>query len=227
VVGSGVDVVCSGVGVVGSGVDVVGSGVSTHGPPFGPTNPISHVHIVKRLLPLTELEFTGQFEQVLAPVVVEYVPATQSRHVASPVTVLYFPAPHSVHVAAPVTVLYFPELHAVHVPPLSPVYPTLHVQCVMSNAVVHWVLPFDGQSMQGLESNPVLYLPKGQLRQFGGLPVRPAPHKHEDESVCASSWCPVPASQPLHSAEPILDLYVPKPQAVHVPPVGPVVPAGH
>ena len=56
----------------------------------------------------------GQARQVLAavaPVAVEYVPATQSLHAAGPVAALNFPAPH-----------------AVHVPPLGPVYPALHEQ---------------------------------------------------------------------------------------------------
>jgi hypothetical protein len=129
-----------------------------------------------------------------------------------------------VQATLPVVVLYVPAAHAAHVPPLDPVYPTLHRQCVISNEPVQSVLLFDGQSMQGLEPKPVLYLPKGQLRQLGGLPVKPPPHKHEDELVCACSWCPAPAAQPLHSAEPMVDLNVPTPQAVHVPPLGPVNP---
>ena len=36
--------------------------------------------------------------------------------------------------------------------------------------------------------------------------------------------CPVPEPQPLHAAEPIIDLNDPTPQAVHVPPLGPVYP---
>jgi hypothetical protein len=78
--------------------------------------------------------------------------------------------------------------------------------------------------VQGLEPCPVLYLPKGQLRQVGGLPDEPGLHKHEDEDVCACSRCPVPALQTLHAAEPIIDLNVPKKQSVHVPPLGPVYP---
>ena len=64
------------------------------------------------VLAAAELENAGQLKHVItaeAPVVVEYLPATQSMHEAAPVTALNFPAPH-----------------ATHVPPFGPVWPALH-----------------------------------------------------------------------------------------------------
>jgi hypothetical protein len=127
-------------------------------PPFAPVNPTLQVQAVKAILPPRDAEFDGQFVQVptpVAPKTVEYELAPQSMHVlakeaptvaeylpapqstqelasVAPVVVRYLPAPQSVHATEPVAVLYFPAAHAVHVPPLGPVYPTLHWQCVMA-----------------------------------------------------------------------------------------------
>ena len=78
--------------------------------------------------------------------------------------------------------------------------------------------------MQGLEPNPILYVPKGQPTQSGGLPDEPGLHKHEDEFFCAASACPVVVPQLVHKLEPIVDLNVEIGQAAHVPPLGPVYP---
>ena len=97
----------------------------------------------------------------------------------APTVVVDLPASQSVHVAAPKTVLYFPAPHAMHVPPLGPVYPSLHKQRATSGELAHSVLPFR-QSMQGADPAVDLYLPIAHDRQFGALPVLPAPHIHDD-----------------------------------------------
>ncbi len=56
----------------------------------------------------------------------------------------YVPAAQSVHAAEPVAVLYFPNTQAVHVPPLGPVNPGLHKQCVISEAPISVVEEFAG-----------------------------------------------------------------------------------
>jgi hypothetical protein len=144
----------------------------------------------------------------------------------APTVVVDLPASQSVHVAAPKTVLYFPVPHAMHVPPLGPVYPSLHLQRSTSGEPTYSVLPFR-QSMQGPDPIVDLYLPIPQLRQFGAIPVLPKAHIHDDASVCPVSCVVVRTGQPLHAAEPIVDLYSPRGHGVHVPPSGPEVPAGH
>ena len=66
------------------------------------------------MLDAAELELAGQaiqFDNAVAAIVTEYVPAEQSEQVAEPLTDLYFPA-----------------THPVHIPPFEPVYPTLQEQ---------------------------------------------------------------------------------------------------
>ena len=76
--------------------------------------PTLHVQEVTTELGLGELEFAGHAIHVVAmvaPTVVEYVPAAQS-----------------VHAALPVPILYFPAAQGAHTPPSGPVNPTLQVQ---------------------------------------------------------------------------------------------------
>ena len=73
---------------------------------------------------------------IVAPTVVEYVPAPQSVHAAEPLAILYFPTTHAVHDGAP---------------PFSPVNPALQMHCVtpllalgevlLTGHVVHAALP--------------------------------------------------------------------------------------
>ena len=59
-----------------------------------------HVQAVTAALGLGELEFKGHAIHVVAmvaPTVVEYVPAPQSVQTALPVEILYLPATHAVH----------------------------------------------------------------------------------------------------------------------------------
>ena len=177
------------------------------------------IQFVNRLLPVGEIEFNGQFVQVLDPVapttaeyelathsmhvldeeasiVVEYLPAPQSiQELASvaPVVVRYLPAPQSVHVAVPVTVLYFPASHAKHVPPLGPVNPRLQTQLVSAvDPVIDCVL--EGHVRQALSA------------------IAPVVVRY------------LPAPQLMHATEPVLALYFPASHAKHVPPLGPVNP---
>jgi hypothetical protein len=96
-----------------------------------------------------EYLLSAQLVHAAEPGTVLYFPATHAVHVpplgpvnprlqrqlssaVAPVAVEYMLTPQSVHATEPVAVLYFPAAHAVHVPPLGPVYPTLHWQCVMA-----------------------------------------------------------------------------------------------
>ena len=79
-----------------------------------PYVPALQVQAASAELAVGELELVGHVTQVaavVAPVVVEYMPAAQSVHAAEPVATLYLPATQAVH-----------EL------PSRPVKPTLHVQ---------------------------------------------------------------------------------------------------
>jgi len=80
-----------------------------HVPPSGPVNPRLQTQSVSASLPMTDCELEGQLRQVLAvvaPVVVEYLPAMQSEHSSKFKPVLYFPATHAMH--DPVGTLVYP-----------------------------------------------------------------------------------------------------------------------
>ena len=84
-------------------------------PPSGPVDPSLHVQAATDVLALGELELPGHTIHVvaiIAPTVVEYVPAAQSVQTALPVAILYFPATQAVH---------GPD-------PSGPVDPALHMQ---------------------------------------------------------------------------------------------------
>jgi hypothetical protein len=83
-------------------------------PPFGPVNPALQVQSPAAELALYEIEFEGHVihvVEIVAPVLVEYVPV-----------------PQSVHAALPVLILYLPVTQALHELPSGPVKPALHVQ---------------------------------------------------------------------------------------------------
>ena len=71
--------------------------------------------------------------QVLAPRVVEYLPAPQSVQDVAPVDAEYLPAAQSVHTAEPEPALYFPAVHDTHVSPSGAVAPALQVQSVIKS----------------------------------------------------------------------------------------------
>ena len=137
----------------------------TQGPPAGPMKPALHSQEASVGLPAGAVESAGHVMHVcalLAPIDVEYFPATQSTQPSAPVTCLNLPAwhawqsmpvypllhaqapsstlaggenafcGHSVHVSLPDDALKVPASHAVHTPPLAPVYPALHVQSVIA-----------------------------------------------------------------------------------------------
>ncbi len=69
-----------------------------HVPPFAPVNPALQVQAARAELASGELELAGHVihvVEIVAPVLVEYVPVEQSVHTALPV--VYFPAMHAVH----------------------------------------------------------------------------------------------------------------------------------
>ena len=84
---------------------------ATHGPPFGPVNPILQVQEVTTGLEMGELVATGQFKQVIrldAASVVEYFPTGHAKQVVATVAAVvieYVPAAQFVHVAVPAVVL--------------------------------------------------------------------------------------------------------------------------
>ena len=74
---------------------------AVHVPPSGPVYPTLQVQEVATELGLGELELVGHAIHVVpivAPTVVEYVPAVQLEHTALPVALLYLPATQAVHV---------------------------------------------------------------------------------------------------------------------------------
>ena len=72
---------------------------AAHSPPLGPVNPILQMQLVNAVEPAGDCELLGQTRQVLAagaPMLVEYMFATQLMHVADVVATKvkeYFPAP--------------------------------------------------------------------------------------------------------------------------------------
>jgi hypothetical protein len=83
-----------------------------------------HLQSVTALLPSEELLNAGHDKQVLAPMVVEYLPALHAMHVLvveAPVVSEYFPTPQLTHDAVPVVVLYLPGKQAMHKPSGGPV----------------------------------------------------------------------------------------------------------
>ena len=97
---------------------------AVHGPdPSGPEKPTLHVQAATAELAIGELELVRHARQVAAaeaPVVVEYVPAAQSKHTALPVAALYLPATQAVH---------GPD-------PSGPEKPTLHVQAATAELAI-------------------------------------------------------------------------------------------
>ena len=125
-----------------------------------------------------------------------------------------------------------PEGHAEQVPPLLPVYPALHEQEVPPSAEiellgqsVHAPLPASALYLPASQSSHAvltpsvgLYLPASQLSHAVLMPASalylPAPHSWHALDDGGENF---PASQLLHSAEPVTVLYFPATQAVHVP----------
>jgi hypothetical protein len=83
-----------------------------HVPPFGPEYPALQAHAVTSELELGAFAFTGHTTQVVA--------------VVAPVVLEYVPAPQLAHASVPLAILYVPATHGEHGPPPGPAYPALH-----------------------------------------------------------------------------------------------------
>ena len=82
-------------------------------PPFGPVNPALHEQLLKSVLPIGLMAFTGQLAHEETPVVSLYVPAAHKTHMLKltlPGGALVAPG-QIVHAAVPVMSLYFPPGH--------------------------------------------------------------------------------------------------------------------
>ena len=139
--------------------------------------------------------------------------------VVAPVVVEYVPAPQSVHVTLPVTVLNFPATQAVHVPPSGPVEPAGHANGTQSSSVS---LPIG-------EVNPAAHATQA-VSAVAPVLVRYLPAPHATQAVSAVAPVLVrylPAMQSVQPSLPVPDLYLPASQALHA--INPefVKPAGH
>ena len=146
-------------------------------PPFGPVNPALQVQSPAAELALYEIEFEGHVihvVEIVAPVLVEYVPAPQSVHDALPLVVLYLPATQAVHEpAGPVN----PALQVVS-PPTHTLAPAVDV--LPAGQAVHVVAPlfeyvFAGQLLQvlinGVHSPYAFEVAEGlHSQQYGHAP---------------------------------------------------------
>ena len=127
-------------------------------PPFGPVNPALQVQSPAAELALYEIEFEGHVihvVEIVAPVLVEYVPA-----------------PQSVHAALPVLILYLPATQAEQTPPFGPVNPALQVQSPAAELALYEI-EFEGHVIHVVEIvAPVLveYVPAPQS-VHAALPV--------------------------------------------------------
>ena len=125
-----------------------------HCAPSAPVYPSLHTQRFKAVLPAIDMVFPGQLKQVaseIAPMVVEYLPATHLKQVVLSTAMLvveywparqlmqvlatvapcvpeYLPAPQAVQARLPVLGLKVPAPQGRHGPLLGPLYPTLHKQ---------------------------------------------------------------------------------------------------
>jgi hypothetical protein len=145
-----------------------------------------HLQSVDCVLACADVELgvhAKQVVDVVAAEVPEYVALPQFEHAAEPVAVLYWPARQAAQ-AEP------------SAPPLTPVYPALHVHAVIT------------------------VLPTGELANvFVGQSV------HVELAEAPNDADHVPSRQFVQAARPDAILYFPAPQFTHVPPFGPVDPA--
>ncbi len=224
-----------------------------HGPPFAPVYPALQTQAAAAELWLGEVELSGQPTQIstaVAPTVTEYVPAPQSVHAALPALVLYLPATHSAHEpTGPVLPAGQSNVHAakavlpaaetppapqdVHaLAPVAPVAPD-HVPATQST---HAALPVT-----------ILYLPATHAEHVPPFaPVKPALQvqavitvlelgafalegqaKHVDEALAPTAAEYVADPQSVHTALPLLVLYLPATHVEQTPPSGPEDPALH
>jgi len=127
-------------------------------------------------------------------------------HVDALRTSEYFPAGQSVHTPVVLIGLYFPTTQAEQVP-FVPVQPALQTQDVMSPPCGE-VYEFAGH-ITHCDRSLVEYEPASQLTQLTAVVLEY-----------------LPAPQPVHSADPLLNLYFPATHGVHTP-FAPVQPGLH
>jgi len=172
-----------------------------HEPPSGPVNPALQVQAATAELATDELELVGQVmhvEEIVAPVLVEYVPA-----------------PQSVHTALPLVVLYFPATQPVHVPPSGPVNPALQgmdTQAVFDELPLEEVVPA-GQVMHALAPTIDEYAPARQFVQTFTLVAAATPEylptEHPEQALVPVAIVYVPARQFEQAAAPTTPEYFP------------------
>ncbi len=218
-------------------------------PPLGPVKPTLHVQAARTELDIGELEPAGHATQVVdivAPDVVEYVAAAQSVHVTLPVLILYLPGTHAEQTppSGPVK----PTLHEqatrteLDIGELEPAGHATQVVAIVAPDVVEYVAA--AQSVHVALPVMVLYLPATHAEQTPSLgPVKPTlqvhaarveleigefePAGHATQVV--ATVAPgvveyVAAAQSVHTALPVLILYLPTAHAEQTPPFGPVYP---
>ena len=176
-------------------------------------NPTLHVHAVRAVLAMCELELVGHVihvVEIVVPTVVEYVPAVQSLHAALSVVILYFPEAQAVHMSSsgPVNpmlqVQEAPTVHPLHEAPELVGHAT-HVVATVAPAVSEYV------SAPQLVHTPAPDTPEYvQAMQFV--------HTADEMSPTAIEY--EPAAQFVHCPEPVVVLYLPVAQVVHVLPAG-------
>jgi hypothetical protein len=145
---------------------------ATQAPPFGPVNPALHVHAATAALALGEFEFAAHARHAVAsfaPVLAQYVPASQSVHTALPFVALYFPATQAVQ----------NEL------PSGPVNPALHLQSVMAE------LPLTDQEFDA----HVTHVDTSVARTL----VEKVPGKQSVHGALPVAVLYFPVTQPLHT----------------------------
>ncbi len=194
---------------------------AVHGPPSGPVKPALQAEVIQAVtdeLPLGEMEPAGQVMhvvEIVAPVLVEYVPD-----------------PQSVHTALPLLGLYFPATQTLHGPPFGPVNPVLHMQAARAELasgelelvghvmhVVEIVAPVlveyvpDPQSVHTVLPLLGLYFPARQVAHPPPDTYVPGAHP-ADTHTLAPAVDVAPDSHAVHALAPVTLEYVPVGQEV-------------
>jgi len=114
----------------------------------------------------------------------------------------------------PLPDLYVPAKHCVHVSPFTPVYPALH------SHVEIVVLEGDDIEFGGHKKQSVFIALPGGDPSDGHI-------WHCSPEMAAFDGPNLPAGQEIHAALPVVSLYFPGTQKVHVAPLAPVKPMLH
>jgi len=167
---------------------------------FTPDQPALQTQDVMLSLSVSEYEFAGH-ERHSDLSLAEYKPAVHSLHVSLDALTAseYFPGSQSVHTADPVVVLYLPATHAVQLP-FRPNQPALHTLDVML-------------ALPAVESE----FTHSKHFDMSFAEYEPAVHSlHVSlDALTASEY--FPGSQSVHTADPVVVLYLPATHAVQLP----------